>query len=61
MAVIDMTQVKQVRGASDEQRANQLLAKGWVMLDTASGKDETGYPITRYSLAWIKDTPPPSE
>lgn len=60
-ASIDLTQVKQLRGASDEQRANQLIAKGWVLIDTASGKAEDGYPFTRYSLAWTKDTPPPQD
>lgn len=58
MASIDLTQVKQVRIAHDAQDVNTLVAKGWVMIETASGKDETGYPIMRYSMAWIKDTPP---
>lgn len=57
-AGIDLTQVKQLRGASDEKRANELIAKGWVLIDTASGKGEDGYPFIRYSLAWTKDTTP---
>ena len=61
MANLDLTKAKQLRGASDEQRANQLIAKGWVLIDTASGKDESGYPFTRYSLAWFGDAEPPSD
>ena len=56
----ELEKVKQVRGAGDERSANALIAQGWVLIDTASGKDESGYPMTRYSLAWTKDTPPPS-
>lgn len=58
MATVDLTQAKMVRGASDEQSANRLIAKGWTLIDVASGKDESGYPMTRYSLAWFKDSEP---
>jgi len=58
MANIDLTKVKQVRVASDAYDANKLIEKGWVMIDTASGKDETGYPITKYSMAWMGEAPP---
>lgn len=58
MANMDLTQAKKVRGASDEQTANRLIAEGWVLIDAASGKDESGYPFTRYSLAWFKDSDP---
>lgn len=61
MASIDLTQVKKVRIARDAQEANELIAKGWVMIDSSSGKDETQYPITHYTMAWIKDTAPPSD
>lgn len=54
----ELQNVKKVRGASNEQAANQMLEKGWVMLSTASGQDEQGYPITRYSLGWFKDANP---
>lgn len=54
----ELQQVKKVRGASSEQSANELLQKGWVMLSMASGQDEQGYPITRYSLGWFKDADP---
>ena len=52
---IDLEGVKKLRGASDERTANELIDKGWVLVDTASGKDEQGYPLIRYSLAWVKD------
>ncbi len=58
MATVDLTKAKRVVVASDAQRTNELIQKGWSLIDTASGKDETGYPITRYSLAWFKDSDP---
>lgn len=59
MANTDLTKVKKVQVAHDEREANRLIEKGWVMIETAGGKDETGYPITRYSMAWVNDNPPP--
>jgi hypothetical protein len=58
MTQIDLTKVKQVRVAGDAYDANKLIEKGWVMFDSASGKDEMGYPITKYSMAWMGDAPP---
>ena len=55
MPNVDLTQAKMVRGASDEQTANQLIAEGWVLIDAASGNDENGYPFTRYALAWFAE------
>ena len=58
MGNVDLTQAKKVRGASDEQTANRLISEGWVVIAVASGKDESGYPLNRYSLAWFHDTEP---
>lgn len=58
MANIDLTKAKQVVRASDAQRANELIAKGWTLIDTASGKDESGYPLTMFALAWFGDGTP---
>lgn len=58
MATVDLTKAKKVVVASDAQRTNELLEKGWILFDSASGKYETGYPIISYSLAWFKDTTP---
>lgn len=58
MADIDLTNAKKLRGAHTEQAANRLLAEGWTLINTASGKDESGYPLITYSFAWFKDTPP---
>lgn len=58
MANVDLTQAKKLRAANDEQTANRLISEGWVLIEAASGKDESGYPFTRYSLAWFKDTDP---
>jgi hypothetical protein len=32
---------------------NKYLALGWKLITTASGQDEEGYPITKYSLGWF--------
>lgn len=58
MAIIDLTKAKAVRGASDARRANELIELGWTLIDTAPGKDESGYPLTTYSLAWFGDGAP---
>jgi hypothetical protein len=58
VANIDLTKVKKVKVAHDAHDANKLMEKGWAMIETAAGKDETGYPITRYSMAWMHDAPP---
>ncbi len=40
------------------KRANELIALGWTLIETASGTDESGYPLTTYSLAWFGDGEP---
>lgn len=59
MATIDLTKAKAVRGASDARRTNELIEQGWTLIETASGKDESGYPLTTYTLAWFGDGEPP--
>ena len=54
-----MSDVKQVRETTSINTATSYLAEGWVMLGTSNGKDETGYPITSYSLGWIREENPP--
>jgi hypothetical protein len=58
MANIDLTKAKQVVGAFDAQQTNDLIALGWTLIDTATGKDESGYPLIRYSLAWFGEGTP---
>lgn len=58
MSGVDLTKAKKLVVASDAQSANKLIDKGWTLFDSASGRDETGYPITKYSLAWLHDTEP---
>lgn len=58
MTNIDLTKAKKVVGASHAQVANELIEKGWTLIETASGKDESGYPLITYSLAWFRDGPP---
>lgn len=50
--------IKAVRETSQQATANSYLSKGWVLLGTSHGKDETGYPITTYTLGWPLETPP---
>lgn len=57
-ANLDLTKAKQVTSASHAQAANELIAKGWTLIATASGKDETEYPIVIYSFAWFHEEPP---
>jgi hypothetical protein len=58
VAIIDLTKVKKVQVAHEAYDANMQMEKGWVMIETAAGKDEVGYPITRFTMAWMNDTPP---
>ena len=58
MTNVDLTKAKQVVVASHAQAANELIAKGWTLIGTASGKDESDYPLTTYSLAWFREEPP---
>lgn len=50
--------IRAVRETSQQKLANEWLSKGWVLLGTSHGKDETGYPITTFALGWPLDTPP---
>ena len=39
-----MDQIREVVYETDEKYINQKLSEGWVILQTASGKDSDGYP-----------------
>ncbi|MFA5679524.1 MAG: hypothetical protein WC953_14165 [Pseudomonas sp.] len=58
MTNIDLTKAKQVVGASSPQTVNEMIDKGWTLIATASGKDESDYPLITYSLAWFQEGPP---
>jgi hypothetical protein len=58
MATMDLSNAKKLTGAFDANRANELIALGWILIDTSSGKDESGFPIMHYSLAWFKEDEP---
>ena len=60
MGNVDLTQAKKLIGATDVQSTNELLSKGWKLIETAPGKDEMGYPMIRYSLAWFGNDKPPA-
>ncbi len=51
MPNIDLTNVKEVTETLSKDRVNELLKQGWALIETASGKDENGYPLIKYSLA----------
>jgi len=58
MEVSELTKVRKVRGTTNETEVNKLLSLGWVLLVTSAGKDESDYPITRFTLGWAKDGEP---
>jgi len=41
----------EVRTALDARSANELIQEGWKLLDTSTGRDESGYPLTYFVLA----------
>lgn len=51
MPSIDLTKVKEVIETSNLRAVKEHLENGWVLIETASGKDESGYPLIKYSLA----------
>lgn len=54
----NITNVKKVRTVVDAKSANEFLNTGWVLLETSSGKDESQYPITHYTLGWAGEGEP---
>ncbi|CUX14206.1 hypothetical protein [Agrobacterium genomosp. 13] len=51
MPNIDLTKVKEVTETTSKEGVNELLKQGWALIDTASGVDESNYPLIKYSLA----------
>ncbi len=51
MPTIDLTKVREVTETFSKEGANELLKQGWVLIDTASGKDENDYPLIKYLFA----------
>jgi hypothetical protein len=58
MANVDLTKAKRVLATVSESEVNKLIDNGWSLIDIAPGKDEMGYPLMRYSLAWIAEGEP---
>ncbi|MFY4713441.1 hypothetical protein ACVCH0_01065 [Burkholderia glumae] len=58
MATVDLTKAKEVVQRSTANDATRFIKAGWTLIETASGKDESGYPLTLYSLAWLGDGEP---
>ncbi|ENR5392467.1 hypothetical protein AB7281_16600 [Providencia rettgeri] len=51
----EINSVKEVKETYQTYEVNNYLeTKEWVLLSTADGKDETGYPMFKYSLGRIK-------
>ncbi|APQ10694.1 hypothetical protein BJP27_03935 [Pseudomonas oryzihabitans] len=55
--------VRKIRtGSSNSIRSvNAHLADGWVIISSADGKDESGYPLSIYTLGWTKEEEPRPE
>ncbi|MNN58241.1 hypothetical protein D3C81_1732800 [compost metagenome] len=58
MTAVDLTKAKEVIDRPNANEANRYLKAGWTLIGTASGKDEQGYPLTTYSLAWCGEGAP---
>ncbi|MDM9281878.1 hypothetical protein QU814_01510 [Providencia rettgeri] len=53
--IFEINSVKEVKETYQPYEVNNYLeTKEWVLLSTADGKDETGYPMFKYSLGRIK-------
>lgn len=46
----DLSAIKRLRETFQLTEANKALAAGWELVNTASGQDETNFPITKYTL-----------
>lgn len=49
---MDLSAISKVSIADRSSDANEKLAEGWILLDTATGKDEEGFPIVRFALGF---------
>ncbi|WP_162878018.1 hypothetical protein [Trinickia diaoshuihuensis] len=58
MASVDLTKAKEVIVKTHAGDVTRFINAGWSLIDTASGKDESGYPLTLYSLAWLGEGEP---
>lgn len=52
---VDLTKVKAVKTVFHTPDANDLLKKGWVLLETASGNTDDGEPTLRFVLGFLED------
>jgi hypothetical protein len=55
---VDLTRVKKVVEVSNPDAVNAYIAKGWVLLESASGQWDDNSPHIKYSLAWMQDGEP---
>lgn len=61
MSEFQVSDVKAIRETYNERIANNYLKDRWILLDKSVGKDESGYPIVLYILAWThEDEPKPA-
>lgn len=58
MSAIDLSKSKKVTETGTVKHANELIAEGWVLINTSVGKDEGGFPIVTYVLAWPHEKAP---
>lgn len=58
MTTVDITKAKELVARFDVNDANRFIKAGWTLVGQAHGKDESGYPLTKYELAWLGDGEP---
>lgn len=58
MTTVDLTKAKEVVARYDANDANRFIKAGWTLVGLSHGKDEAGYPLTKYELAWLGDGTP---
>ena len=60
---VSITDVKTVKQVVGDQLANDMIAQGWVLLDTYKigvPSDSGPSQMVGYVLGWVKDSQPPS-
>lgn len=58
MPTVDLSNAKEVVQRFNANDATRYINAGWTLIETASGKDESGYPLVIYSLAWMAEGAP---
>lgn len=49
---MELSEIKEVRETTAADEVNRFVALGWRVLAVSDGRDESGWPLVKYSLAW---------